>query len=126
VQSARQYARPRSPVELADGSWSDWSRHERKPGSVQNEGLTRVNDNVARIGGLRDPNNTVDAEHAETFAVTNIQYCVGFDFDLAIGVLVHDGYLRANEASSGYSGSSVAAVTADTKKAVIRTTQQVP
>jgi hypothetical protein len=79
-----------------DGSRSDWSRYERKPGSVQNEGLTRVNDNVARIGGLSDPNDTVDADHAKSFAVTNIQHSVRFNFDLAIGVLVRHGYLPKN------------------------------
>jgi hypothetical protein len=31
-----------------------------------------MNDSVAPIGGLSDPNDTGDADHAKPFAVTNI------------------------------------------------------
>jgi hypothetical protein len=72
-----------------NGCRSDWSRDERNPRSVRNEGLTRVSDNVARIVGLRDPNNSVDADHTESFAISNIQHFVGFDFDLAVTVCLY-------------------------------------
>jgi len=81
-----------------DGGRSDRGCDQSEPRTVENEGFPRLDDDVARIIGLGDPNDANDTRYGQPFAVVNVEQTVCFQFDWEIRCFLGHGSSPMNPA----------------------------